>query len=215
MADIEKALQIFWFYKESFREYHTFSTKWAINKDTMSKDEQQALVKTRKVIAKKLKHAQMERAKQESANDETFTPVSDTTVQIMDQDGAGGSGGDDEVSQTESLAANDYKNNPEMSKKAKKLSITRKAQGKTVSFPKSSVIKRKRRYIPPSTTPNRVEEKSFIPYNSNIVYEYYDDPNELCDRLKLLVSSQIAGNSNHNQEINSILEELHERNIIL
>lgn len=57
-------------------------------------------------------------------------------------------------------------------------------------------------------------ERTFIPYNPNIVYEYYDDPNELCDRLKLLYSSQNAGNSNHSQEINSIVEELHERGII-
>lgn len=58
-------------------------------------------------------------------------------------------------------------------------------------------------------------EAAFIPYNQNIVYEYYDDPNELCDRLQLLVSSQNAGNSNHSQEINSIIEELRERNIIV
>lgn len=57
-------------------------------------------------------------------------------------------------------------------------------------------------------------EKSFIPYSENIVYEYYDDPNELVDRLMLLVSSKSAGNSNHDQEINSIIEELRERDII-
>lgn len=57
-------------------------------------------------------------------------------------------------------------------------------------------------------------EKKFIPYSENIVYEYYDDPNELVERLMLLVSSKSAGNSNHDQEINSILEELRERNII-
>lgn len=57
-------------------------------------------------------------------------------------------------------------------------------------------------------------EKKIIPYAENIVYEYYDDPNELCERLKLLVSSKGAGNSNHNQEINSILEELRERHLI-
>lgn len=57
-------------------------------------------------------------------------------------------------------------------------------------------------------------EKDFIPYNSNIVYEYYDDPNELCDRLRLLVASKQAGNSNHDQEINSIIEELRESNFI-
>lgn len=57
-------------------------------------------------------------------------------------------------------------------------------------------------------------EKKFIPYSQNIVYEYYDDPNELVDRLMLLVSSKSAGNSNHDQEVNSIIEELRERNII-
>lgn len=57
-------------------------------------------------------------------------------------------------------------------------------------------------------------EKKFIPYTENIVYEYYDDPNELVERLMLLVSSKSAGNTNHDQEINSIVEELRERNII-
>lgn len=53
---------------------------------------------------------------------------------------------------------------------------------------------------------------NFIPYNadSRIIYEYFDDPNELCDRLKLLISSRAAGNTNHMQEINSIIEELRE-----
>lgn len=57
-------------------------------------------------------------------------------------------------------------------------------------------------------------EEEFIPYTENITYEYYDDPNELCERLMLLVSSKEAGNSNHSREINSIIEELRERNII-
>ena len=57
-------------------------------------------------------------------------------------------------------------------------------------------------------------EKTFIPYTENIVYEYYDDPNELVERLMLLISSKSAGNTNHDQEINSIIEELRERNII-
>lgn len=57
-------------------------------------------------------------------------------------------------------------------------------------------------------------ERMFIPYTNNIVYEYYDDPNELCERLQLLISSKSVGNSNHDQEINTILEELRERNVI-
>lgn len=53
---------------------------------------------------------------------------------------------------------------------------------------------------------------NFIPYNvkNRVIYEYFDDPNELCERLQLLISSQMAGNSNHMQEINSIIEELRE-----
>lgn len=57
-------------------------------------------------------------------------------------------------------------------------------------------------------------ETEFIPYNDNIVYEYYDNPNELCERLQLLIASKQAGNTNHDQEINSIVEELRENNII-
>lgn len=43
---------------------------------------------------------------------------------------------------------------------------------------------------------------------ANIIY--WNDPNELVDRLKLILASQQAGNTSHNNEINSILEELHE-----
>lgn len=58
---------------------------------------------------------------------------------------------------------------------------------------------------------------NFIPYNINnrIIYEYFDDPNELCKRLRLLVSSRMAGNTNHMQEINSIIEELRELKCIV
>lgn len=45
-------------------------------------------------------------------------------------------------------------------------------------------------------------------------YIYWDDPNELVDRLKLLVGSQHAGNNNHTNEMVSIIEELREGNII-
>lgn len=59
-------------------------------------------------------------------------------------------------------------------------------------------------------------ESEFIPYknSSNVIYEYFDDPNELCDRLRLLVSSKLAGNTNHKQEINSIVQELRELGLI-
>lgn len=57
-------------------------------------------------------------------------------------------------------------------------------------------------------------ESEFIPYNDNIAYEFYDDPNELCERLRLLLASRAAGNTNHSQEINSIIAELRELGII-
>lgn len=56
----------------------------------------------------------------------------------------------------------------------------------------------------------------FIPYDKNnrIIFEYFDDANELCERLKLLISSRMAGNTNHMHEIASIIEELRELDLI-
>lgn len=46
-------------------------------------------------------------------------------------------------------------------------------------------------------------------------YKYWDDPNELVGRLRLLVSSQTAGHTGHNNEIIAIIEELREAKIIV
>lgn len=43
---------------------------------------------------------------------------------------------------------------------------------------------------------------------------FWDNPNELVDRLRLLISSTSVGHNNHNNEIISIIEELKEVNII-
>lgn len=51
--------------------------------------------------------------------------------------------------------------------------------------------------------------------NKPIDYVFWDDPNELVVRLELLLASQAAGNTSHNNEINSIIEELREANIIV
>lgn len=51
-------------------------------------------------------------------------------------------------------------------------------------------------------------------FDTNSEYIYWDDPNELIDRLQLLVSSRSAGHTSHNNEIISIIEELRESNII-
>ena len=52
-------------------------------------------------------------------------------------------------------------------------------------------------------------------YNTNeIHYVYWNDINELVDRLKLLIASQTAGNNSHTNEIVSIIEELREADVI-
>ena len=50
--------------------------------------------------------------------------------------------------------------------------------------------------------------------NSQIQYMHWDDPNELVERLKLLVAEREAGNNNHDNEIHSIIEELREAKFI-
>lgn len=51
-------------------------------------------------------------------------------------------------------------------------------------------------------------------YRKNTDFVYWDDPNELVERLKLLIASRDAGNNNHDNEIISIIEELGEAKII-
>lgn len=50
--------------------------------------------------------------------------------------------------------------------------------------------------------------------NNKIDYVYWDDINELVDRLRLLVASQAAGHTGHVNEITSIIEELREAGVI-
>ena len=45
-------------------------------------------------------------------------------------------------------------------------------------------------------------------------YRYWDDPNELVDRLRLLIAERTAGNTGHNNEILAIIEELREAGYI-
>lgn len=51
--------------------------------------------------------------------------------------------------------------------------------------------------------------------NERKTFTYWDDPNELVERLRLLVASQSAGHTSHHNEIMSIIEELREANIIV
>ena len=50
--------------------------------------------------------------------------------------------------------------------------------------------------------------------NKPIEYVYWDDPNELINRLRLFIASQAAGNHGNDNEIISIIEELKEAEII-
>lgn len=50
--------------------------------------------------------------------------------------------------------------------------------------------------------------------NERKTFTYWDDPNELVERLRLLVASESAGHTSHHNEIMSIVEELREANII-
>ena len=45
---------------------------------------------------------------------------------------------------------------------------------------------------------------------SSMDYVYWDDPNELFDRLRLLMAERSGGNHSHTNEIPSIIEELRE-----
>lgn len=48
----------------------------------------------------------------------------------------------------------------------------------------------------------------------NVDYVYWDDPNELVERLKLLIASRDAGNTGLDNEILSIIEELNESGLL-
>lgn len=81
-------------------------------------------------------------------------------------------------------------------------------------FSQQSVIKKNKK----TNLLNKTKSGGFIPllkkYRSNTDYIFWDDPNELIERLKLLIASKSAGNTNHDNEILSIIEELKEAGIV-
>lgn len=54
----------------------------------------------------------------------------------------------------------------------------------------------------------------YVKKRSQIFYKYWDDPNELVDRLRILIASQTTGHTGHENEIISIIEGLREAKII-
>lgn len=77
-------------------------------------------------------------------------------------------------------------------------------------------------YDTKQTFPEQLKESKiggYLPklkkYKKSTDYIYWDDPNELIERLELLISSKNAGNCNHDNEIISIIEELKESGLII
>lgn len=62
----------------------------------------------------------------------------------------------------------------------------------------------------PQTTYKSVRRNNKCNFN----YTYWDDPNELVDRLRILLASQSVGHTGHQNEMISIVEELREAKII-
>lgn len=69
-----------------------------------------------------------------------------------------------------------------------------------------------------NTTPNVLTKGSGLSLktidNRKSSYIYWNDSNELVDRLRLLIASESVGHNNHKNEIISIIEELKEADII-
>lgn len=61
---------------------------------------------------------------------------------------------------------------------------------------------------------NKVIRDLFHSQKKGSSYKYWDKPDELVDRLRLLIASTNAGNASHRNEIIEIIEELREANII-
>lgn len=71
-----------------------------------------------------------------------------------------------------------------------------------------------KKYIQPTLSKPRSGQGYMVNSATAPQFVYYDDPNELVDRLRLLIASGLAGNDAHRNEIESIIEELRERGYI-
>lgn len=80
---------------------------------------------------------------------------------------------------------------------------------------KTFIYKSPQRRRTKSTTGFGMRDNDVLVVNRKpIEYVFWDNANELVDRLRLLIASTVAGNNNHNNEIVSIVEELREAGII-
>lgn len=80
------------------------------------------------------------------------------------------------------------------------------------------VIKPLFKFCTPLSSTESLKQGSGLPLfkkvKENVDYVYWDDPNELVERLKLLLASRDAGNTGLENEIISIIEELRENSTI-
>ena len=68
--------------------------------------------------------------------------------------------------------------------------------------------------VPMDATPKRKGYGFMRATDSKPEYIFWNDPNELVERLRLLLASREAGNNSHENEVISIIEELQEEGII-
>lgn len=145
-----------------------------------------------------------------SSEPTTTTAVVGTSIDDDDEDDGGGGGIEEEENDRASKKAKPVRRKiEEIVRKPEPLKKNAKMRVKKNTIPITPS------WLQPTAARGNSLKKDFIPYIPNITYEYWDDPNELCKRLRLLIASQNAGNTNHTQEINSIIEELSERGIIV
>lgn len=110
--------------------------------------------------------------------------------------------------------SNPYLTQEEKTKRAKKGSVESQLAAAASEAAGIQAKAKKKKGVKEQKKSGKGIETDFIPYNEHVAYEFYDDPNELCERLRILIASRAAGNSNHSQEINSIVAELRESAII-
>ncbi|KAK9754618.1 hypothetical protein QE152_g1137 [Popillia japonica] len=75
-------------------------------------------------------------------------------------------------------------------------------------------IKREAPGTPPLVSGEISGKGHMIVSDKPFQYVYWDNINELVHRLRLLIASQNAGNTSHNNEIMSIIEELREAGVV-
>lgn len=87
-------------------------------------------------------------------------------------------------------------------------------------------LKKFKTFIAPNLSPNITKKRKSIDgsgllpthkiarRNTTFDFVWWNDPNELVDRLRLLIAEQAAGNPSHINEIHSIIEELREADYI-